>query len=354
MTDLKSLDMAGLETLVVELGWEKYRAKQLFTWVWQKGLTDIDAMTNLARSKRSRLAKGSRISALNPVRRISARDGAVKLQFELADGQVIETVFIPDPPRRTVCVSTQVGCALACDFCFTGQGGLRRNLAAHEIADQVLQVERRLSQDVSNVVMMGMGEPLLNLEAVLRAGEIINADLGLGIGARHITISTAGIPSGIRRLAAYPKQFKLAVSLNAADDETRRRLMPIARKHALAELFEAIKTYTDTTRKRVTFEYVLIRGVNDRPDDAHRLVRLLKRVPCKINLIPFNSCPNRQYQSPAGAAVEAFAAILYPELPAVTIRRSKGAEIRAACGQLVGSGLGSEPGGLDRGWPVSQ
>lgn len=340
LTDLKSLTPSALAAFVAELGWELYRVKQLYAWVWQKGITDIDAMTNLAKPKRVELKARAFISALPVARRLSAPDGTTKYLFALADGLTVETVFIPDPPRRTVCVSTQVGCAMACDICYTGQMGFKRNLAFHEIADQVRQIPA--PEPVTNVVMMGMGEPFLNMDEVLKAGETLNDDLGLRIGARHITISTAGIPDGIRRLADYPRQFKLALSLNAPDDETRSRLMPINRKHPLAEVFNAIRYYTDKTHKRVTFEYVLLRGINDRPEQARMLVRLLKYIPCKINLIPFNTCPNRPYQPPTPAAVQAFAEVLYPELPAVTIRKSKGSEIMAACGQLNGAAQGAE------------
>lgn len=352
MTDLKSLGLTELEQFVAGLGWEKYRAKQLFTWMWQKGESDFDRMTNLAKDKRAALKDSARISLLAELRRQAAEDGTTKLLFELEDGLRIESVFIPDPPRRTVCVSTQVGCPLGCDLCFTAQQGFKRNLKFHEIADQVLQVSRFISvhqctsvvpagrplnETISNVVMMGMGEPMLNLDEVLKAGEVLNSDLAFRIGARHITISTSGIPDGIRRLGDYPRQFKLAVSLNATDDETRSRLMPINKKHPLGQLFDAIRYYTDKTRKRVTFEYVLIRGVNDREEDARRLIKLVRYVPCKINLIPFNSCPNRDYHRPTPDSIEAFAQILYPELPAVSIRKSKGADIRAACGQLSGT-----------------
>jgi 23S rRNA (adenine2503-C2)-methyltransferase len=360
MIDLKSLDLAGLESFVAGLGWEPYRAKQLFTWTWQKGVSDVDVMTNLAKAKRDDLKAKAYISTLKLVRRLSSKDGTTKFQFELEDGLGIESVFIPDAARRTVCVSSQVGCPLGCDICYTGQLGFKRNLRFHEIADQVMQVARlvenpQISQTggdvrkapahsavrspesvVTNVVMMGMGEPMLNLDEVLKAGEMLNSDLGLRIGARHITISTAGIPQGIRKLADYPKQFKLAVSLNAADDKTRSRLMPVNRKYGLDVLGEAIQYYVKKTHKRVTFEYVLVRGINDRPEDAQKLMRMLKYVPCKINLIPFNSCPNRDYAAPSPEEVEAFAQVLYPHLPAVTIRRSRGSEIRAACGQLAG------------------
>jgi 23S rRNA (adenine2503-C2)-methyltransferase len=370
MIDLKSLELAGLEQFVAGLGWEPYRAKQLFTWIWQKGNSDIDAMTNLAKAKRDALKAKAYISTLKLARRLSSKDGTTKFQFELEDGLGIESVFIPDASRRTVCVSTQVGCVLGCDICYTGQLGFKRNLKLFEIADQVLQVALLVSEGhppitpippilsggrsrpakrslehsairnpqsaITNVVMMGMGEPMLNLDEVLKAGEMLNSDLGLKIGARHITISTAGIPQGIRRLADYPKQFKLAVSLNAADDKTRSKLMPINRKYGLDALGEAIQYYVKKTHKRVTFEYVLVHGINDRPEDAQKLMRMLKYVPCKINLIPFNSCPNRDYVAPSLEQVEAFAQVLYPHLPAVTIRRSRGSEIRAACGQLAG------------------
>ena len=368
MIDLKSLDLPGLEQFTAGLGWEPYRAKQLFTWLWQKGISDIDAMTNLAKAKRDSLKAKAYISTLKLARRLSSKDMTTKLQFELEDGLGIESVFIPDAARRTVCVSSQVGCPLGCDICYTGQLGFKRDLRSYEIADQVLQVAllvenpqitqtghavRKASAQpavetrkrsavqspqsaVTNVVMMGMGEPMLNLDEVLKAGEILNSDLGLRIGARHITISTAGIPQGIRKLADYPKQFKLAVSLNAADDKTRSKLMPVNRKYGLDVLGEAIQYYVKKTHKRVTFEYVLVHGINDRPEDAQKLMRMLKYVPCKINLIPFNSCPNRDYAAPSLEQVEAFAQVLYPHLPAVTIRRSRGSEIRAACGQLAG------------------
>jgi 23S rRNA (adenine2503-C2)-methyltransferase len=340
MIDLKSFDLAGLEQFTAGLGWEPYRAKQLFTWLWQKGISDIDVMTNLAKAKRDVLKAKAYISTLKLARRLSSKDGTTKFQFEMEDGLGIESVFIPDSARRTVCVSSQVGCPLGCDICYTGQLGFKRNLKSYEIADQVLQVALLVSEGqgsaVTNVVMMGMGEPMLNLDEVLKAGEILNSDLGLRIGARHITISTAGIPQGIRKLADYPKQFKLAVSLNAADDRTRSKLMPVNRKYGLDVLGEAIQYYVKKTHKRVTFEYVLVHGVNDRPEDAQKLMRMLKYVPCKINLIPFNSCPNRDYAAPSLEQVEAFAQVLYPHLPAVTIRRSRGSEIRAACGQLAG------------------
>jgi 23S rRNA (adenine2503-C2)-methyltransferase len=356
MTDLKSLDLPALEKFVAGLGWEKYRARQIFTWIWQRAVSDFDAMTDIAKPRRAELKEKTTISVLKPVGTIRAGDGTTKFAFELEDGLRIESVFIPEPPRRTVCVSSQVGCALGCDLCFTGQAGFRRDLRFHEIADQALQASRLAASDLSdrsdksdriapvltNVVLMGMGEPMLNLDEVLKACEIINSDLALKIGARHITISTAGIPDGIRRLADHPKQFKLAVSLNATNDETRDRLMPVNRRYPMAEVFEAIRYYTGKTHKRVTFEYVLIRGTNDAPADAQRLIHLLRYIPCKINLIPFNFCPNRDYQRPTPESVEAFAAILYPDLPAVSIRKSKGAEIQAACGQL--SGQTSLPG----------
>lgn len=357
--NLKSLDLPALETFVSGLGWEKYRARQIFTWLWQRGVSDWDMMTNISKEYRARLAEQAFISGLCLLRVVPDHTDktddclvTAKFLFELEDGERIESVLIPEPPRLTVCVSSQVGCPLGCKICATGQQGFVRNLQFYEIADQVVQVACNIGRvrnrdaragserAVTNVVLMGMGEPLLNLDEVLKACEIINSDIGLRIGARHITISTAGIPEGIRRLAEYGKQFKLAVSLNATTDEQRTRLMPINAKYPMAVLFDAIRYYTGKTRRRVTLEYVLIQGVNDSGADAQRLIRMLKHLPCKINLIPFNPFPAgvvAGWQRPSDRSLEEFAARLYPELPAVSIRKSRGLRIRAACGQLAGS-----------------
>ncbi len=336
MLDLKSLTLNRLKILVKGLNWEDYRAPQIFAWLWQKGITDIEEMTNLAKSKRTILKERTFISQLELLVTQKAKDGTQKFVFELADGNNIESVFIPELGRKTVCVSTQAGCALGCRICYTGQIGFKRNLKFFEIADQVLQGQKLIGQKITNVVFMGMGEPLLNLAECLKAIEVLNLDFGFCIGARRITVSTVGIIDKIYEIARFPLPIKLAVSLNGADDKIRNYLMPITKKYPLNELIEAIKYYTKMKRKGVTFEYVLVKGVNDSVKDATKLRKLIKDIPCKINLIPFNPFPGCELKPPTKNELVNFAGILYPGLPAVTIRKSKGAEILAGCGQLSG------------------
>jgi len=379
MTDLRSLTPAQLEALCAELDWPRYAAGQVFTWLWQKGVDDIAAMTNLSKERRALLAERYSLSRLEVLRTLRDEDGTTKFTFKLEDGNVIESVYIPESPpspvprpsslaptsgRRTVCVSTQVGCKLGCAFCFTGTLGFKRDLAWHEIASQVLSVRSlithhsSLTVPVTNVVFMGMGEPFLNYDATIEAAKTINAENGLGIGARRITISTSGIPDGIRAFTQLPQQFRLALSLNASDDETRSKLMPVNRIHPLKEVMAAIRAYTDAKGKRVTFEYVLVDGINNRDRDVKQLAALLKGIPCKLNLIPLNPFPGCDLKAPPAAghdpnppgiwdrvprpssllSVEAFAKKLWPLVPAVTVRRSKGATILAGCGQLSDRG----------------
>ncbi len=346
MTDIRSLTRAQLEGYCAERSWPRYTAAQVLAWLWQKGVRTFDEMTNLSKEKRARLAADFSLGWLELEQVLADSDGTKRFTFRLADNEVVESVFIPDQERRTVCISSQVGCGLGCAFCATARIGLRRNLAWHEMCLQVLAVREQVRGAVSdagappltNVVFMGMGEPFLNYDAVIEAIRVMNHDQGLGIGARHITVSTAGIPTGIRAYARFPLQTRLAVSLNASDNETRSRLMPVNRDHPLEELMAAVREFVRIKDKRVTFEYVLIDGVNNRDQDAVQLARLLRHVPCKVNLIPLNPFPGGRFQVPAPAEVERFAAQLYPLLPAVTIRRSRGARILAACGQLAGSG----------------
>jgi len=373
--DLRSLTLAQLQALCAELGWPRYTAAQVFTWLWQKGVDDLAAMTNLSKERRALLSE--RFSLLPPLSSLlstaSDDDGTTKFTFKLADGNIIESVLIgegsgvlgfegpgsmtrtpalsdrglrgqpPDagtPARRTVCVSTQVGCKLGCTFCFTGTHGFRRDLSWHEIAAQVLAVRsfviRHSDFVITNVVFMGMGEPFLNYDATIEAAKTINAENGLGIGARRITISTSGIPDGIRAFARVEEQFRLALSLNASDDETRSRLMPVNKIHPLKDVMAAMRDYTDAKGKRVTFEYVLVDGINNRDRDVKQLAALLKGIPCKLNLIPLNPFAGCELTPPAPESVETFARKLWPHVPAVTVRRSKGASILAGCGQLAG------------------
>lgn len=336
MTDIKTLTSEQLRQLGEKRGWEKYRWQQIFVWLWQKNAISFNQMTNLSKQFRIQLQDEYIISRLIPEKVIQSEDGAVKFTFPLSDGNRIESVLIREEDRRTVCVSTQVGCALGCKFCATARLGFRRNLVWFEIVEQIQAVAITTGITPSNIVFMGMGEPLLNFNEVIAAIQVINSNYGLRIGARRITISTAGVPEGIKQLARFPLQVRLAISLNAPDDKTRSELMPISRRHPLKELLSVIRHYVRTTGRRVTFEYVLIKGINDLPEHARQLALLLKNIPCKLNLIPFNPFPETSFQPPSPAAVTKFARILYPLLPhAVTIRKSKGAKILAGCGQLA-------------------
>ncbi|MCX7785912.1 MAG: 23S rRNA (adenine(2503)-C(2))-methyltransferase RlmN [candidate division WOR-3 bacterium] len=339
MLNLKQLTLTELKAMVNKIGWENYRAQQIFTWLWQKGITEINQMTNLSKQKREQLKKDYYISYLKVLDRKISIDGAQKFLLELEDSNKVESVFIPEGKRRTVCVSTQVGCPLQCSICYTGKIGFIRNLKFYEIADQVLQVQLLTKQRITNVVFMGMGEPFLNYEESIKAIELINSDYGLNIGARHITVSTAGIADRIYDFAEFPLQAKLAISLNATTDEIRNKIMPINKKYPLEKLFEAIRYYSAKKKKRVTFEYVLIKGVNDHSKDILRLQRLIDKIPCKINIIPFNPFPGSEYESPSIEQTKAFVEKLYPKLPCVTIRKSKGTDILAACGQLAGKSI---------------
>ena len=360
MQDLRALTLAQLQAEFALLNWPRYAAAQVFAWLWQKGVNDIGAMTNLSKERRSLLSERYTVGRLELLRTLNDEDGTTKFTFKLADGNVIETVFIPDNDRTTVCVSSQVGCRLASDFCFTGTLGFTRDLAWHEIASQVLSVRQYLgslkSQEespksgaapdfavspfplplITNVVFMGMGEPFLNFDATIQAARTINAENGLGIGARRITISTAGIPDGIRAFIQVEQQFRLALSLNASDDETRSRLMPVNKLHPLREVMAAIHEYVAAKGKRVTFEYVLVDGINNRDRDVKQLAALLKGIPCKVNLIPLNPYPGCELRAPSEQSVDTFAKKLWPLVPTVTVRRSKGARILAGCGQLAG------------------
>lgn len=335
--DLKSLTIPELEALCRELGWQPYRARQLFSWLWQKDAAEFESMTNLSLAGRRLLSERFVISRLVPDRTVTDDQGTARFRFPLTDGSNVESVYIPEVDRRTVCISTQVGCALNCEICRTARLGLRRNLNWHEIVEQVLAVRQATGSRPTNVVFMGLGEPFLNYEATLQAIEVINSDFGPNVGARRITVSTAGIPDAIRAYARFPLQSKLAVSLNASDNETRSQLMPVNRTHPLEQLLAAVREFAEIKGKRVTFEYVLVRGVNDRPEDVTRLGRLLAGIPCKVNLIPLNPFPGLNLAPPDPETVERFAQALYPLLPAVTIRKSRGSSILAGCGQLAGT-----------------
>lgn len=325
---------AQLTDWVQEQGQPAYRGQQLHQWIYQKGvrsLTDITVFPKLWREQAADVAVGR--STLHY--RSEAQDGTVKFLLRLADGQIIETVGIPTARRLTVCVSSQVGCAMGCDFCATGKGGFLRNLACHEIVDQVLTVQEDFQERVSNIVFMGMGEPLHNLENILAAVRSLNEDIG--IGQRSITISTVGIPGRIRKLADYDLQVTLAVSLHASNQALREKLVPSAKHYRLEALLADCRSYVERTGRRISFEYIVLAGFNDRTEHAFELAKLLRGFQSHVNLIPYNPISEVDYQRPTPQQLKTFLQILQRQNIAASIRQSRGLDQDAACGQLRAS-----------------
>lgn len=332
--DLKNKTLAELEEIAEGLGQKKYLAKYIFAFIHSKDATDISKISPLSKAFRAELAEqGYYISHLNIVRTFTDPDGTIKYLFELADGERIETVLLYDGKRKTLCVSTQVGCSTNCAFCATAKLKFRRNLKASEIADQVNIVQKDKGR-INNVVYMGMGEPLQNYDAVLRSVRILNHPEGKNIGIRHLTISTCGIVDAIKKLADEDIHPRLAISLNAPTDALRSRIMPINKKYPIEALLSAVKYYQRKTKERVTLEYVLIKGLNDAAPDAHKLVRLAHQVKCNINLIEYNPHPLCAFAASSKEAIKRFAQILEDGGIETAIRFKKGRKIMAACGQL--------------------
>lgn len=340
-TSIKSLTLEELSKYFAAQGERPFRAKQVVDWLYQKRIGSFDEMTDLSATTRTRLASEFGFVRPEVVRVLGAKDTTRKFLFRLSDGSLIESVLIPASPalygetsdRRTACVSTQVGCAYGCKFCASGLEGFARNLEAGEIVDQLLAIEKESGEKIDNIVFMGMGEPLANVTNLLRAIRIINAPWGLGIGARHITISTSGLAPQIRKLATEPTQFRLAISLHGATDEVRSQIMPINRKYNLAVLLQACDFYV-AQKKRLMFEYILIAGVNDSDEQAQQLARHAQRLSAKINLIPYNTVEGLPWSRPSRNRQETFLRILRHHGAVATLRREKGHDIDAACGQL--------------------
>ena len=335
-TDVVGQSREELETLLEAMGQPRYRGRQLFQWVQARRATTSEAMTSLSRPLRSLLAGHVRVDRPGLVRLQRATDGTRKYLFRLADGEEIESVLIPDDGRLTACISTQVGCPLACRFCLTGLMGMRRNLTAGEIVGQVLTLQDALDREerISNLVLMGMGEPLLNFPNVEKALRILCDELGANFSPRRITLSTAGHVPGIQRLAASNLNVNLAVSLSATTDAVRDQIMPINKRWPIAALLEACREYPLPNRRRLTFEYVMLDGVNDSPEDARRLAKLLRGIRCKVNLIPFNATPDLPDRPSPRERVEAFQKTLHDAGLTATVRESRGRDISAACGML--------------------
>jgi 23S rRNA (adenine2503-C2)-methyltransferase len=338
--DVAALELSELEHTLESRGIEPFHARQLYRWIYRRGITDFERMTDLSRTLRSQFARDFTVSTPRNVSNERSADGTRKFVLELADRRHIESVFIPDTPSMTFCISTQVGCAMACGFCLTGKMGLVRNLTAGEIAGQVrvLAAATDLLDFPFNIVLMGMGEPLHNYDNTMKALRILHSEHGLAVSPRRITLSTVGIVPGLERLAREPLMPNLAVSLHATTDEQRTALVPPNKKYPLADILEACRRFPLKKRSRITFEYVMLAGVNDTPDDARRLVKLLAGIKAKVNLIPLNPAPGIPYERPSDTGVDRFAQILADRHITVSVRKSRGQDIRAACGQLIVEG----------------
>jgi 23S rRNA (adenine2503-C2)-methyltransferase len=346
--DLKNLTTEELTTFLAGMGKERFRAVQVMRWIYARGVTDFIAMTDLSKDLREELSARAFISDWTPEATEESADGTRKYLFRLADGQTVETVRIPmEGERATLCVSTQVGCAMGCSFCLTGTFGLVRNLDPAEIVNQVCAAVK--DGPVNNIVLMGMGEPLHNLDNVVKALEILYTPEGFNFGPRKVTLSTSGLVPQIQELGRRIR-VNLAVSLNATTDAVRDELMPLNRRYPLKELMAACRAFPLQPRQRITFEYILIRDLNDSPEDARRLVRLLHGVKAKVNLIPFNEHEGSAFRAPPAERIEAFQTCLLKSNIVAIRRASKGQDISAACGQLKGrleraGAAGSQGGG---------
>ena len=323
-------------------GQTKFRAKQIVQWLYEKRVKSWGEMTNLSQALRDQLAQTFSIDRLSVVRLTGSKDTTRKFLFRLHDGRLVETVKIPAnvhfdggrSDRITLCVSSQVGCAYDCKFCASGLAGFTRNLEVNEIVGQVLAAEEEAGETVCNIVFMGMGEPLANLTRLTKALEILNAPWGMNIGARHMTVSTSGLAPQIEKLALLPMQIRLAISLHGATDEVRNKIMPVNKKYPLARLFEALDTWRDHKKQMITFEYILIEGINDHLAQADILAKRARSMEAKVNLIPYNTVEGLEWKRPSEVQQEAFLAVLKKAGVTATLRREKGHDIDAACGQL--------------------
>jgi len=336
--DLKGLCLEDMEALVAELDIEPFRARQISQWVFQKHALHVDAITSLSKQTRQKLAGRAWISSFVPERVDSSRDGSKKFLFRTRDGHGVETVMIPESRHTTLCISTQIGCPMGCRFCYTGRGGLVRNLEAAEIVNQISAVLRQepCGEKLPNLVFMGMGEPLANYDNTVKSIRILLSSWGFQFSHRKITVSTSGLVPQIARLG-QDVPVNLAISLNAPNDRIRDRIMPVNKKFPVRMLVAAARRFPLPSRKRITFEYVLIKDVNDAPEHARELGRLLRSVPSKINLIPFNPHPGVAFQAPSEQRIVEFQSILHAQHYTAPVRRSKGSDICAACGQLGGA-----------------
>lgn len=341
--DLRALSLEETQALVAELGEPRYRGEQVWRWVHGRGARSLGELGNVPRALREALAERARLSTLEVAEVQRSVDGTRKLRLVTADGRSIESVLIPDGDKMTQCISSQVGCALDCQFCATAKLGLLRNLGAGEIVDQVYRAQELLAREepgrrITNLVYMGMGEPLHNFDQVMRSLRLLTSELGANLSYRRITVSTVGLVPGIRKLAGEAQRPNLAVSLNASNDQVRDQVMPINRRFPIAELLGALREFPLEKRRRITFEYVLLAGVNDTDDDAARLARLLRGFRCKVNIIPWNPHPGAPYARPEASEIERFQNRAKALGLPVYLRTPRGDDIAAACGQLANRG----------------
>lgn len=336
--DLKDLTLEELTDLIESLGLPAFRARQIFSWLYRPGIRDFSQMTDISKELRTDLSEKLYFSRLKIFKEEHSKDGTVKYAFKLTDGAIIESVLIPEEDRHTLCVSSQVGCAMECGFCLTGTMGFRRNLKPSEIVNQVFAVAEMLHDQgkgqLNNLVFMGMGEPLANFDNLISALKILMEQRGLDFSSRRITVSTCGIVPRIKELGEKVP-VNLAISLHAVDDETRSKLMPINKKYPIDDLLAACREFPLPKRRKIMFEYILIKDVNDSLEEAHLLAKKLRNIRCKINLLPYNENDAFPFKCPAEERIEAFQKILWKAGYTVLIRSSRGADISAACGQLA-------------------
>ena len=337
LIDVADLELPELEETLARLGRPAFHARQIFQWVYRRGVADFGLMTDLPRDLRHQLGQHFRVGTPDVVRRERSSDGTTKFLLELADGKRIESVCIPDSPGDTFCLSTQVGCAMRCAFCLTGKMGIDRNLSAGEIVGQVrvLAASLDLLDRRFNIVLMGMGEPLHNYDATMKALRILSSEHGFGVSPRRVTLSTVGVLPALERLATEPFMPNLAISLHSTTEEQRDLLVPINRKYGIEELLEACRRFPLKRRQRITFEYVMLAGVNDTPEDAKRLARLLSGIHAKVNLLPLNEAAGIPFERPSDETINRFGKMLADRGVTVSVRKSRGRDIRAACGQLI-------------------
>lgn len=344
MTNIFGFPHSKLKELLIGWGEKPFRANQILTWIYHQEVFDFDAMTNLSKNLRQKLQGHFYFALPRVANKTVSVDGTTKYLFQLEDGDMIESVWIPDKGRKTLCISSQVGCRLGCSFCLTATLGLKRNLTSSEILGQYLAVNQDMPESgkVTNIVVMGMGEPLDNYESVVDALHLLVSPEGLRVSNRRITLSTSGLVDKIKRYQTEDLQVNLAISLNATEDSTRNKIMPINKKYPIKTLIECLKNYPLKRGKRFTIEYVMLGGLNDTHEDAVRLAGLLKGIPCKINLIPFNRFDGAQYDSPDEDNVLSFQEYLLSRNFTVFIRKSRGSDILGACGQLAAQPLVNE------------